>query len=110
MNKMTAEEYFEFIEKTNRELLEKIKGKNKDYTNGAGPFANFEASEEFGVDPLIGLSVRMNDKMQRLKSFCKQGSLQVTGKGDTIKDIYFDLIGYSWIALGMLEERGLPNE
>lgn len=105
MKKMTSAEYFEFLEKTNTRLTAKIRSKNLDYTNGAGPFANFEGAEDFGVDTLVGLAVRMNDKMQRLKSFCKQGGLAVTEKGDTIADIFDDFIGYSWIALAILEEK-----
>jgi hypothetical protein len=69
------------------------------------PFANFDGSSEFGIDPLLGLSLRMQDKFQRIKSFCRDGELAVNEKGDTVRDIYRDLIGYSLIALGMLERR-----
>lgn len=81
--------------------------KNDDYTGGAStnnPFSNFDESAEFGVDPLLGLSLRMGDKMQRLKSYCN-GGLSLETKGDTLADIFKDLIGYSSIALGMLERR-----
>ena len=81
--------------------------KNQDYTGGdtnSNPFANFDESAEFGVDPLIGLSVRIGDKLQRLKAFCN-GGLALTTKGDTVADIFKDLIGYSSIALGMIERK-----
>jgi len=100
---MTKEEYFVFLDKLNARLVEKVRAKNADYTAGGGPFANFEESAAFGVDPLVGLSVRIGDKIQRLKSFCKLGELQV--KNEAIEDVFQDLIGYSWIALAMLEER-----
>jgi hypothetical protein len=83
------------------------KKKNDDYTGGAStsnPFANFDEAEDFGVDPLLGLSLRMGDKMQRLKSYCNEG-LSLETEGDTLADIFKDLIGYSSIALGMLERR-----
>jgi len=47
----------------------------------------------------------MQDKFQRAKAFCSDGSLSVTGKGDQAKDIFRDLIGYSLIAIGMLERK-----
>jgi|TARA_R110002050_G_scaffold167689_2_gene298581 hypothetical protein len=87
-------------------ILEFTGRKNSDYTGGDGcnnPFANFDASVEFGVDPLTGICVRMQDKFQRAKAFCATGSLEVTTEGDKAKDIFRDLIGYSLIALGMLE-------
>ena len=67
------------------------------------PFANFDGSEEFGIDPLVGVAIRMQDKFQRLKAFCKDGELSLDTKGDTVRDIYRDLIGYSLISLGMIE-------
>ena len=48
--------------------------------------------------------LRMGDKMQRVKSYCKQGKLQVPGEG--VEDCFYDFIGYSLIALAMLKERG----
>jgi len=87
-------------------ILELTKRKNSDYTGGDtcnNPFANFDASVEFGVDPVTGICVRMQDKFQRAKAFCAAGSLKVNTEGDKAKDIFRDLIGYSLIALGMLE-------
>ena len=79
---------------------------NSDYTGGKGcdnPFANFDGSTEFGIDPLVGVALRMQDKFQRLKAFCKDGELSLNTKGDSIRDIYRDLIGYSLISLGMID-------
>ena len=100
--KLTTEEYLEFVKQTFDEMYELIKKKNNDYTNGSGPFANFEQATHFGVDPLVGLSIRLGDKFQRLQTFCKTGSLAVQGEG--VEDIFRDFIGYSCIALGMLKE------
>jgi|TARA_R110000787_G_scaffold72292_3_gene161244 hypothetical protein len=88
------------------EILALTGAKNSDYTGGKGcdnPFANFDGSEEFGIDPLVGVAIRMQDKFQRLKAFCKDGELSLDTKGDTVRDIYRDLIGYSLISLGMIE-------
>lgn len=100
---MTTEEYFDFIDKTNEMMVKLVRGKNADYTGGESPFANFKASEKFGVDPIVGLAVRMGDKMQRLQSYCKRGKLEVEGEG--ITEIAYDFIGYSWLLLGLVEER-----
>lgn len=99
--------WFTFQADTFQDIASLTRKKNDDYTGGAdtpNPFANFDEANEFGVDPLVGLSVRMGDKMQRLKSFCNAG-LSLETKGDTVADIFKDLIGYSTIALGMLERR-----
>jgi len=90
------------------DILAMTANKNSDYTGGKtcdNPFANFDASTEFGVHPLTGICIRMQDKFQRAKAFCSDGSLQVTTKGDQSKDIFRDLIGYSLIAIGMLERE-----
>lgn len=82
--------------------------KNSDYTGGEtceNPFANFDASTEFGVDPLVGVCIRMQDKFQRAKAFCSDGKLSVNSDGDKAKDIFRDLVGYSLIAIGMLERQ-----
>lgn len=101
--KFTTEEYLVFVKNTLDDLQELIKRKNHDYTNGSGPFANFEQAGDFGVDPFKGLMVRVGDKMQRIKTFCKSGELSVANEG--VDDALRDLIGYSLIGLAMLDER-----
>jgi|TARA_E500000318_G_scaffold4531_1_gene4704 hypothetical protein len=89
-------------------ILDMTANKNNDYTGGKGcdnPFANFDKSVEFGVHPLTGICVRMQDKFQRARALCSDGSLSVTSKGDQSKDIFRDLIGYSLIAIGMLDRE-----
>jgi hypothetical protein len=83
-------------------ILAMTANKNSDYTGGKtchNPFA------KLGVHPLTGICIRMQDKFQRAKAFCSDGSLQVNTKGDQSKDIFRDLIGYSLIAIGMLERE-----
>jgi hypothetical protein len=100
-------EWWEEFRRDEIEEILKLTGvKNSDYTGGKGcdnPFANFDGSKEFGIDPLLGVAIRMQDKFQRLKAFCKDGELSLDTKGDTIRDIYRDLIGYSLISLGIVE-------
>ena len=94
-------------------ILEMTAHKNTDYTGGEScdnPFANFDGSSEFGVHPLTGVCIRMQDKFQRAKAFCKDGKLSVCTQGDQAKDIFRDLIGYSLIALGMLERQSRERQ
>lgn len=106
--KMDYASYFHFIEKEVASIISLMKNKNKDYTAGGGPFANFEQAKDFGVNPLLGLALRMGDKFKRIQSYFKNQSLAVKSEG--IEDAYRDLIGYSLIALAMLEEKRRQGE
>lgn len=110
-NKMPAfgrDEWLKFQAQVFDEMKALTLKKNQDYTGGKdadSPFANFDEASSFGVDPLIGLCIRMGDKFQRLKSFAKTGCLALNTPGDSVEDIFRDLIGYSCLALGMLERK-----
>ena len=106
----TKQRYFSFIDDTFADMKALIHRKNTDYTGGDvvdDPFANFRQAEDFGVDPLVGLAVRMGDKVQRIKAFCRTGKLAVENEGAA--DAFKDMIGYSLIALGMLAEKEMSN-
>lgn len=108
MTEFNKEWWSSFREAEVQHVLDLTANKNSDYTGGEtcdNPFANFDASTEFSVDPLTGLCIRMQDKFQRAKAFCSDGNLQCNAKGDQSKDIFRDLIGYSLIAIGMLERQ-----
>ena len=52
--------------------------KNHDYTSGSGdPFANFRGSSYLGIDPVLGVMLRMQDKMMRVRTFAEKGELKV---------------------------------
>ncbi|HAI40330.1 MAG TPA: hypothetical protein DCM40_20640 [Maribacter sp.] len=98
--------YDEFRQEVVQKLLDVTAQKNNDYTTGesaTNPFANFDRSTDFGVHPLTGLCIRMQDKFQRAMTFAKDGKLKVTNGNDQVEDIFLDLMGYSLLALGMLE-------
>lgn len=103
---MTNKELIEHAEKLYAELTSVLEAKSNDYTGGDGAFANFNMASEYGVDPLVGLCIRMGDKVKRIQTYCKTGELQVSHEG--IEDAFKDLIGYCTIALGMLNERTYP--
>ena len=88
--------HFELCEEA-RQLMEK---KNHDYASEEDPFANFRL---FGV---LGVAVRMGDKLSRLTSFMKNGELSVD---ESLRDTVLDLINYSVIFLAMIHEIKPPQ-
>lgn len=106
--KLDNEAYFQYLEKETADIISIMKNKNKDYTAGGGPFSNFEQARDFGIEPLVGLSLRLGDKFKRVQSYFKNESLAVKSEG--IEDAYRDIIGYSLIALAMLHEKKLQGK
>jgi hypothetical protein len=95
------------------ELLDEIgrlhDKKQQDYGTDVDPFANVRASEEFGVAPWIGSLVRMNDKVTRLKSFARKGTLA----NESVEDSLLDIAVYALIGLILYREEDpdlLPEE
>lgn len=75
--------------------------KGADYGRDEDPFANIRSSEEFGLDGWRGSIIRGNDKMSRLKAYCRKGSLENEGVEDSFKD----LANYAIIALTLFREE-----
>ena len=84
---------------TARELMER---KNADYANGTDPFANFRMSRLLHIPEAKGVLLRMQDKMARMVSLIDRGDLKV--KEESMSDTILDLINYSIILCGLLEE------
>ena len=74
--------------------------KAADYGRGADPFANVRAAADFGMPAWVGVMVRANDKMHRIKSFLQNGSL----KNESVEDSLKDLAAYALIALVLYRE------
>jgi len=108
MTKFDKQSFREFRERIFAEMSELIEKKNSDYTSGGSVFANFEICEELGIDRLNGLAIRFLDKVQRLKSYVRNGKLEVADEG--VEDVFKDFIGYSVIALAMLHEDKAPGD
>jgi hypothetical protein len=75
--------------------------KQMDYGRGQDPFANVNASAEFGVKPWIGAYIRLNDKITRIKSFIEKGNLV----NESLEDSLRDVIVYAAIALVLYEQE-----
>ena len=101
---MTKEKFEEFTKSLFSKMSNVLRDKNNDYTEmSTDAFANFEQARDYGVDPLIGLCVRMGDKIKRVQTFCKTKSLAV--EDEHVEDAFEDIIGYCTIALAMIKEK-----
>lgn len=83
------------LEKLMAEMLEIYKAKNKDYGDSFS-----ESFEELG---LIAPIVRMNDKMNRIKSLTKKGDRQV--KDESLRDSLMDLANYALMTVVELDQQ-----
>lgn len=70
--------------------------KNHDYAASDDPFRNFRTFGE------LGILVRMSDKVARLHSFVENKTLAV--KDESVLDSCLDLINYSVLFIGYLED------
>lgn len=80
--------------------------KNHDYTSGSGdPFANFRGASYLGIKPELGILLRMQDKMMRIRTFIEKGELKV--KDESVKDALVDLVNYTVLIYGLIQEGKL---
>ena len=87
------------------ELLEEVRqlhlSKSQDYGSESDPLANIRQGAEFvGIEAWRGCMVRVADKVQRLKTYCKTGRLVHEGVRDTL----LDLAAYSLLAIVLFDE------
>lgn len=80
------------------------KVKNHDYA-AESYISNLKSCEAFGINPLIGIVVRLTDKLSRLSSFCEQGVLKV--KDEKIEDTLNDIAVYAILARIMYEQNDI---
>jgi len=102
---MTKEEFFAFQKEQFEKRLAIARAKNADYTGGSqDPFANFKAVEVIGAcSAEQGFLTRMTDKLARLGSFVKNGTLQV--KDESVMDTLQDLANYCDLFAGYLQAK-----
>lgn len=75
--------------------------KQADYGVDEDPFANVRGSQEWGIPPWLGAMVRANDKVRRLQTFARKGTLENEG----VEDSMMDLAVYALIALVLFREE-----
>ena len=87
------------------ELLEEVRqlhlSKSQDYGSQNDPLANIRQGAEFvGIEAWRGCMVRVADKVQRLRTYCRTGRLVHEGVRDTL----LDLAAYSLLAIVLFDE------
>ncbi|KGF50358.1 hypothetical protein HMPREF0654_01370 [Prevotella disiens DNF00882] len=75
--------------KLTKQMLETFKKKNADYGD-----STTQTFKEFG---LTSYAIRLNDKLNRIKSFCKKGGLEV--KDESCIDTLMDMASYCLLAV-----------
>jgi len=80
--------------------------KSQDYGSETDPLANIRQGAEFvGIEPWRGCMVRIADKVQRLRTFCRTGRLVHEGVRDTL----LDLSAYSLLAIVLFDEGNVDG-
>lgn len=84
-----------------KELGDLHERKMADYGADHDPYANLRGSQDFGVPPWVGASIRLNDKVRRLQAFARKGELL----NESVEDSLRDIAVYAIIALVLLEQE-----
>lgn len=100
---MTKDELFVLHENLNEMGLKVMRAKNEDYSTGVDPFSNFRGSLFIGIEPELGLLLRVMDKIKRIEAFVKTGKLKVIGESCT--DAIVDIRNYMVLLQGLIQER-----
>lgn len=86
-------------------LLDEIKElhdkKNEDYSGDEDPLANLKDCTRMGLDPIMGVMTRIQDKVRRLESFMRKGRLV----NESVRDSLVDLSVYSLLAIVIMDEQ-----
>lgn len=87
------------------ELLQEMRrlheSKSADYGSEDDPLANIRQGADFvNIEPWRGCMVRIADKVQRLRTYCRTGRLVHEGVRDTL----LDLSAYSLLAIVLFDE------
>lgn len=79
--------------------------KNADYGLPTDHYANVCAAEELGIEPWRAAMMRANEKITRIKAFCRNGRLE----NEPLEDSLLDLASYAVIALRLYRKRYLKT-
>lgn len=69
------------------ELTRLQEAKGQDYGSETDPLANIRASEMFGLPAWLGSIVRANDKVNRIATFARRGTLVHESVEDSLRDL-----------------------
>lgn len=102
---MNKEEYLAEFKALTDQMYAITKAKNSDYTGDADqPFKNFTMVETMGFATTEqGFLTRITDKVMRLSSFVKNGTLEVSD--EKVEDTLLDLANYSLLFICYLKSK-----
>ncbi len=101
---MEVRELLELHEEFCAEARAIVEAKNHDYRGGSGdPLANFRGSVALGIDPVMGIMLRQQDKMMRIKTLVEKGELKVKGEG--VLDALRDNLNYTFLMYLLIMEQ-----
>jgi hypothetical protein len=107
MIKDTEEVYpspFQMLDELYKNARSIMEQKNHDYRGGSGdPYQNFRGATNLRIHPVVGILLRLQDKMMRIQTFVEKGELKV--KGESIEDALCDIINYTALMRGMIHEE-----
>lgn len=92
------------------DLLKVVTARGAQYGSPEDDKANLRGALAFGVDPIVGASIRANDKWIRLRNLLRErdaeGRIVVRDRAHyaQIRDQYLDIAGYSIKCMEMLDE------
>lgn len=102
---MNKEQYLVEFERLTSLMLEITKKKNSDYTGDeTKPFKNFTMVETIGfASTEQGFLTRITDKVMRVASFVKQGTLEV--EDEKVTDTLLDCANYCLLMICYLRSK-----
>jgi len=83
------------------EIAELHDSKNTDYATNEDPLANLKDCVKLGQPPVLGVVMRLQDKMRRIENFFCNGNL----KHEAVRDSFVDLAVYALLAVVILDEK-----
>ena len=93
----TSQRFFDLCDA----LKEMHRRKSSDYGSAVDPLANIRNGAEFvGIEPWRAAMVRLSDKVTRLQTYCRTGSLTF----ESFEDTCFDLASYALLTMLMHRE------
>ena len=87
------------------QIVQTRKGKGKDYGDGEDSLSNLRECTRIGIQPMVGVFIRMEDKMARVRSFINKGNLE----NESVRDSLLDLSVYAILAQILLDEQEDEN-
>ncbi len=88
------------------ELTRLQEAKGADYGSDVDPLHNLKASEMFGTPAWLATIIRANDKVNRIATFARRGSLV----NESVEDSLRDLAVYAIHALRLYREANKQEE